>query len=280
MIKGSDFAELRRPAIVVAFSGWNDAGEAASGVIEHLAEQYDSEIVSALDPEDFYDFQVTRPMARIEDGRRIIEWSTTEAVWVRLPERDLILIGGPEPNYRWREYLEQLLELVEEINPEIVVLAGALLADAPHTRPIQVSASTGNELLAADFGLEASDYEGPTGILGVFGHELDSAGVPSISLWASVPHYVAEPPNPKATLALLGRIEEILNIPLQSGDLAERAGEWTERVNELISDNPEISLYVSALEERSDLDTPAPTGDSIAAEFERYLRRRSKNNPR
>ncbi|MDR1237515.1 MAG: PAC2 family protein [Propionibacteriaceae bacterium] len=276
MIEGTDFTKLRHPAIVAAFSGWNDAGEAASGVIEHLAESYDSEIVSALDPEDFYDFQVTRPLARTEDGQRIIEWSTTEAVWVRLPERDLVLIGGPEPNYRWREYLTHLLELIEQVNPEIIVLVGALLADSPHTRPIQVSATTDNEVLAADFGLAASDYEGPTGILGVLGHELDSAGLPSISLWASVPHYVADPPNPKATLALLGRLEEILNTPLQSGDLLQQAGEWTERVNELVSDNPEISLYVSALEERSDLDTPPPTGDSIAAEFERYLRRRSR----
>jgi proteasome assembly chaperone (PAC2) family protein len=269
---------LRNPAVVAAFSGWNDAGEAASGVIEHLAETYESDVIAALDPEEFYDFQVSRPTVRTEDGQRIIEWSTTEAVWVRLPERDVIVIGGPEPNYRWREFLDRVMEMVEQVDPEIVVLLGAMLADSPHSRPIQVSASSSNEVLSAEFALEPSTYEGPTGILGVLGHELETADLPTITLWASIPHYVADPPNAKATLALLARLEEILNVPLDTGDLRQRAEEWTEQVNELVSDNPEIALYISALEERRDQDTPPPTGDTIAAEFERYLRRR--NRPR
>ncbi|MDR1711957.1 MAG: PAC2 family protein [Propionibacteriaceae bacterium] len=268
--------ELRNPAVIAAFSGWNDAGEAASGVIEHLAASYDSEVVAALDPEEFYDFQVTRPTVRLLDGQRIIEWATTEAVVVKLPERDLVLIGGPEPNYRWRDFLGNLMDMVDLVSPELVIVCGAMLADSPHSRPIQVSASSGDPHLGAEFGLEESDYEGPTGIVGVFSSELEDAGVPTMSLWASVPHYVADPPNPKATLALLSRIEDILNTPLDTGDLFERGERWTEQVNELVADNPDIAMYISALEERSDQDTPAPTGDSIAAEFERYLRRRNR----
>ncbi|MFZ0530041.1 MAG: PAC2 family protein, partial [Propionicimonas sp.] len=265
---------LRNPAVIAAFSGWNDAGEAASGVIDHLVDQYQAELEFAIDPEEFYDFQVNRPTTRLIDGQRTIEWPTTEVLVAHLPERDLVLIGGPEPNYRWQEFLGRLLSMLRTVHPEIVVLLGALLTDAPHTRPVPVSGTASSEKFAEQLGLEVSDYEGPTGIVGVLAAECTAAHMPVVSMWASVPHYVAEPPNPKATLALLARLEDVLNLPLDPGDLPQEAAAWVEQVNELVSDDPDISSYISALEERRDETTPAPSGDSIAAEFERYLRRR------
>ena len=267
---------LRNPAVVVAFSGWSDAAEAASGVIDHLADQYRALRVAALDPNDFYDFQVSRPFVSVlEDGRRTIQWPTTEALLARLPERDLVLIGGPEPNYRWREFTDQVMSIVRSARPEVVVLIGALITDTPHSRPVPVAA-TANSPYGDELGLEPSTYEGPTGILGVLAQECETVSISTVSLWASIPHYVAEPPDPRATLALLARLEEVLNTPLDSGDLLLRAERWLEQVDELVADEPEIANYIAALEERRDEETPAPTGESIAAEFERYLRRRNR----
>ncbi len=269
--------DLRNPAVVAAFGGWNDAGDAASGVIDHLADSYKARLEFSFDPEDFYDFQVNRPTARLlSPTERIVEWPTTEVLVASLPERDLVLIGGPEPNYRWREYSNRLLSMLRTVRPEIVVLLGALLTDAPHSRPVPVAATAGNSDLAADLGLALSTYEGPTGIVGVLGNEATLAGMPVVSLWASVPHYVAEPPNPKATLALLARLEDVLNTPLDAEGLAEAAASWEAQVNDLVADDPEISSYITALEERRDEETPQPSGESIAAEFERYLKRRNR----
>jgi len=262
--------------VIAAFGGWNDAGEAASGVIDHLVDHYKADLEFAIDPEDFYDFQVNRPTSRLVDGIRTIEWPTTEVLVAHLPERDLVLIGGPEPNFHWQDYVSRLLSMLRSVQPEVVVLLGALLTDAPHSRPVPVSGTASSQGLADELGLELSDYEGPTGIVGVLSYECDRAGFPVVSLWASVPHYVAEPPNPKATLALLVRLEDVLNLPLDPGDLATESAQWVEQVDELVADDPDIANYVSALEERRDEATPAPSGDVIAAEFERYLRRRDR----
>jgi proteasome assembly chaperone (PAC2) family protein len=262
--------------VVAAFGGWNDAGEAASGVIDHLVEHYRARLEFAIDPEDYYDFQVNRPTTRLVEGERTIEWPTTEVLVAELPDRDLVLIGGPEPNFRWQEYISRLLSMLRSVHPDVVVLLGALLTDAPHTRPVPVSGTASSQQLADELGLELSDYEGPTGIVGVLSYECTLAGFPVVSMWASVPHYVAEPPNPKATLALLTRLEDVLNLPLDPGDLAQDAEHWVEQVNELVADDPDIASYITALEERRDEATPTPTGDSIAAEFERYLRRRDR----
>ncbi|CAL8980218.1 hypothetical protein PROP_03075 [Propionicimonas sp. T2.31MG-18] len=267
---------LRNPAVIAAFGGWNDAGEAASGVIDHLVDHYKADLEFAIDPEDFYDFQVNRPTSRLVDGIRTIEWPTTEVLVAHLPERDLVLIGGPEPNFHWQDYVSRLLSMLRSVQPEVVVLLGALLTDAPHSRPVPVSGTASSQGLADELGLELSDYEGPTGIVGVLSYECDRAGFPVVSLWASVPHYVAEPPNPKATLALLVRLEDVLNLPLDPGQLATESAQWVEQVDELVADDPDIANYVSALEERRDEATPAPSGDVIAAEFERYLRRRDR----
>ena len=273
--------ELRNPAVVAAFGGWNDAGEAASGVIDHLADAYSARLEFSLDPEEYYDFQVNRPTARMrKPTERVIEWPTTEVLVAELPERDLVLIGGPEPNYHWRDYTARLMSLLRTVRPELVVLLGALLTDTPHSRPVPVSATAFNPRVAEEMGLDLSTYEGPTGILGVLAQECDQLGLPVVSLWASVPHYVAEPPNPKAALALVTRLEDVLNTPLDTGELPEDAETWETQVNELVADDPDIANYITALEERRDEETPAATGDTIAAEFERYLRRRNRPGQR
>ena len=267
---------LRNPAVVAAFGGWNDAGEAASGVIDHLVDQYRARLEFAIDPEEFYDFQVNRPTTRLVEGERVIEWPTTEVLVAELPERDLVLIGGPEPNFRWQEYTGRLLSMLRTVQPDVVVLLGALLTDAPHSRPVPVTGTASSRALADELGLEMSDYEGPTGIIGVLAYECNRIGLPVVSMWASVPHYVAEPPHPKAAMALLTRLEDVLNLPLEPGDLPQDAEQWVTQVNELVSDDPDIATYVTALEERRDESTPTPSGDTIAAEFERYLRRRDR----
>lgn len=276
MAEARELTGLRNPAVIAAFGGWNDAAEAASGVIDHLVEQYDADLVFAIDPEEYYDFQVNRPALKVVGDQRVLEWPTTEVLIAHLEERDLVLIGGPEPNYRWQTYTARLMSMLRSIRPEVVVLMGAMLTDAPHSRPVPVSGSASPQSLADDLGVEPSTYEGPTGIVGVLASECERIGIPVVSLWASVPHYVAEPPNPKATLALLARVEDVLNLAIDSGSLAEDATAWMAQVDELVADDPEIAGYISALEERRDEATPDPNGDSIAAEFERYLRRRDR----
>lgn len=273
--------DLRRPAVIAAFGGWSDAGDAASGVIDHLADTYSAALEFSFDPEEFYDFGVNRPTQRLlSPTDRIIEWPTTEVLVASLPERDLVLIGGPEPNYHWRDYTARLMSLLRTVKPELVVLLGALLTDTPHSRPVPVSATASNPRVAEELGLDLSTYEGPTGILGVLAQECDQLGLSVVSLWASVPHYVAEPPNPKAALALVTRLEDILNTPLETGELPEDAETWETQVNELVADDPDIANYIAALEERRDEETPTATGDTIAAEFERYLRRRNRPGQR
>lgn len=276
MAEARELTDLRNPAVIVAFGGWNDAGEAATGVIEHLAQRYEAELVFAIDPEEYFDFQVSRPIVKLVDGRRVLEWPTTEVLTMSLEERDLVLICGPEPNYHWQSYASRLLSMLRSIRPDPVVFLGSMLTDSPHSRPVPVTATVDSPALADELGLEVSTYEGPTGIIGVMANECERAGLPVISLWASVPHYVAEPPNPKATLALLASLEDVLNLPLNNGDLAQAATSWMSQVDELVADDPDVAGYVSALEERRDEATPDPSGEVIAAELERYLRRRNR----
>lgn len=253
---------LRRPVVVCAFSGWNDAGDAATGVIDHLAEVLDADYAFAIDPEEYYDFTETRPLlVRDADGERSIQWATTELLVAHLPTRDLVLVNGPEPNRRWKGFCTALVSAFRTIRPERVVVMGAMLADAPHSRPVPVSEN-------------GTDYEGPTGIVGVLGSAARAAGFDVTSLWASVPHYVAEPPSPKATLALLGRLEDLIDETLDSRDLPHLASVWEGRVNDLVTEDPDIAEYVGTLEER--YDTALTSGDEIALQFERYLRRRER----
>jgi len=278
-----DLANLRDPVVIAAFAGWNDAAEAATGAVDHLIEQWGAELVLEIDPEDYYDFQVNRPEVGFdENGERRLTWPTTR-VYVAQPEdtdRDVLLIRGVEPNMRWRGFARELLEVVDESNAQIVVVLGALLADSPHTRPIPVSATSNDEALNASWSLEPSTYEGPTGITGVFADLCGALGVPSVSIWSAIPHYIAGSPCPKASLALLSKIEALLDLQIPEGELPEMARAWQRGADELSEEDPEVAEYVQSLEEQRDTaDLPEASGDAIAAEFERYLRRRNKNHP-
>ena len=267
------------PVLVAAFEGWNDAGDAASAAIEHLQLTWEATALAEIDPDDYYDFQVTRPTVRMVDGvTRRVEWPTTRLSVCRPPgsSRDVVLMHGIEPNMRWRRFCAELLEHVDKLGVSTVVTLGALLADTPHTRPVPVTGTAYDAASAAQFGLERSRYEGPTGIVGVLQDACVQAGVPAISIWAAVPHYVSQPPSPKATLALLHRVEEVLDVEVPLGGLPEQAEEWQRTVTEMANEDEDVRNYVRALEERGDADLALneTSGDAIAAEFERYLRRR------
>jgi proteasome assembly chaperone (PAC2) family protein len=283
MIELEIVPELVDPVLVAAFEGWNDAGEAASGVIEHLESAWDGTQIAELDPEDYYDFQVTRPMVELADGEtRQIVWPTTRVSVARLPDsgRDVVLIRGIEPNMRWRSFCRELVGLMLELDVQTVVLLGALLADAPHTRPVPVTGAASDNGLTRSLHLQPARYEGPTGILGVLQDSCSRAGLATVSLWASIPHYVAQPPSPKATLALLHRVEDVLDVTVPLGELPDQARAWENGVNELAEQDTEVADYVRALEEQKDAaELPEASGDAIAREFERYLRRRDGDEP-
>ncbi len=271
--------QLTSPVLVAAFQGWNDAGDAASTAIEHLQLSWDATPLAELDPEDYYDFQVTRPTTKLVDGiTRLVEWPTTRLSVCHPPgaDYDVVLVHGIEPNMRWRSFCDELLRYVQELGITTVVTLGALLADTPHTRPVPVTGTSYDAASAARFKLERSKYEGPTGIVGVFQDACVQAGVPAISFWAAVPHYVSAPPSPKATLALLHRVEEVLDLEVPLGALPEESEEWEATVSEMAEEDDEVASYVRALEERGDTDLTLreASGDAIAADFERYLRRR------
>jgi hypothetical protein len=273
-----DLPELTDPVVVVAFEGWNDAGDAATGAVEHLELIWDAQPLAALDPEDYYDFQVNRPTVSLVDGvSRSIEWPTTRISYARPPgsARDVVLIRGIEPNMRWRGFCEELIGLLHELDAQTVVSLGALLADTPHTRPTPVTGSAYDDDSAQAYGLETSRYQGPTGILGVFQDACVQAGLPAISFWAAVPHYVSQPPSPRATLALLRRVEEVLELTVPLGVLPQQAEDWVKTVDEMANEDDEVVEYVRSLEERAtEVDLSEADGDQIAREFERYLKRR------
>jgi predicted ATP-grasp superfamily ATP-dependent carboligase len=278
VIELDGIGKLTSPVIIAAFEGWNDAGEAASGVISHLSLAWQATPVGAIDPEDYYDFQVTRPVTEVAEGKteRLI-WPTTRLLAAKqeASDRDLVLVQGIEPNMRWRGFCSELVTCFSDLGIELVVLLGALLADSPHTRPVPVAAAASDPALAADLRAEPVDYKGPTGIVGVLQHACVDAGIPAVSLWASVPHYVAQPPCPKATLALIRGVEDVLDVSLPLADLPQEARAWERGVDELAEQDTEVADYVRTLEEAKDAtDLPEASGDAIAREFERYLRRR------
>ncbi len=275
-----DLRDLDDPVVVVAFGGWNDAGNAATGAIDHLTEAYGAESAFSLDPDDFYDFQVNRPQVSLNDDEEWdITWPTTEFKISQLPDgRDLVLVLGLEPNLRWRQFTTVVASALTAARAKRVHLLGALLADTPHTRPIPVSVSTSNRDLEQRLGLAPSTYEGPTGIVGVLSDTLKRAGVEVLMLWAAIPHYVSHPSCPKATLALLSQLESLLDVSLELGELPELSRAWERGVDELAAEDTEVAEYVASLEQQQDAtDLPEASGDAIAAEFERYLRRRQGN---
>jgi proteasome assembly chaperone (PAC2) family protein len=267
--------------VVSAFEGWNDAGEAASDAIQHLLVAWRATLLATIDPEDYYDFQVNRPLVGFDaDGDREISWRTT-SFWhcgVTADGRDIVLITGIEPNIRWRAFCAEVLDYVIGLGASTVVSLGALLADVPHTRPVPVTGVSSDPEMVQRHGLEASRYSGPTGIVGVLQDAASRRGLTTLSFWAAVPHYVAQPPAPKATLALLGAVEDLLHTPISLDPLPEKAKAWERGVDKLASDDVEVADYVRTLEEEQDAaDLPEASGEAIAREFERYLKRRTED---
>lgn len=281
MIELDDFPTLVDPVMVAAFEGWNDAGDSASNAIEHLRGVWDATLLAELDSEEYYDYQVNRPHVSMDErGIRSITWPSTRVFIARVPlfPRDIVLVQGIEPNMKWQQFTREILGLAVELEVSLVVTMGALLSDIPHTRPVPVTGTTANAELAAELGLEPATYEGPTGIVGVLHDACSRFGIDSVSLWAAVPHYVAQPPCPKATLALVRRVEDILDVPVPLGDLTEEARAWESGVDELAAEDDEVADYVKQLEEARDAtDLPEASGEAIAREFERYLRRRGSD---
>lgn len=279
----SNLPRLRKPILLAAFEGWNDAGDAASSAVEHLALMWDARPLAEIDSDDYYDFQVNRPTIKQIDGvTRRIDWPTTSISYCspQGADREIVLVRGIEPNMRWRGFCAEIVSYAEALDVETTVMLGALLADTPHTRPVPVTGSAYSSEAAARYNLAESRYEGPTGITGVLQDLFVQAGLPAVAFWAAVPHYVSTPPNPKATVALLNRVEEVLDIEVPLGTLPEQAEEWEQAVTEMTEDDEEIADYVRGLEERGDaeIDTDEVMakidGDALAAEFERYLKRR------
>jgi proteasome assembly chaperone (PAC2) family protein len=272
-----DLEPLRRPVLIAAFEGWNDAGDAASDAVEHLRTEWQARELAALEPDDYYDFQVNRPFVKLlEDSSRSITWPTCRFSVCSPPgaDRDVVLVQGHEPNMRWRSFCDEVIATATELGVETVVTLGALLADSPHTRPVPVHGTASDLATTEAHRLERSRYEGPTGIVGVLQDACARAGLPAISFWAAVPHYVSTPPVPKAVLALLRRVEDLLDLPVPLGDLPEEARTWERQVDEVAADDDEVRAYIALLEEREPaVDLPEASGEAIAKEFERYLRR-------
>jgi len=275
---------LRDPIMIMAFSGWNDAAEAASGAVEHLLSGWRDknddvlpELIAEVESEDFYDFQVNRPVVSIDDSEiRSITWPSTQVFGMAIPsmKRDLVIVTGVEPSMKWKSFTSDLLDLADDLEVSLIVSLGSLLADTPHTRPISVTGTGAHPSIANRLGVSVSKYEGPTGILGIIQDGCMRRGIDAISLWAAIPHYASNAPSPKATLALINTLEEFLNIKIPLSDLPDRADSWEREVNDLAADDSEIADYVKALEESKDAaELPEVSGDTIAKEFERYLRR-------
>ncbi len=279
---------LRNPVMIVAFSGWNDAAEAASGAVEHLLSGWKDkkddvlpELIAEVESEDFYDFQVNRPQVSIDDSQiRSITWPTTQVFGLAVPSmnRDLVIVTGVEPSMRWKSFTSDLLDIADDCEVSLVVTLGSLLADTPHSRPITVTGTGAHPAIADRLGVSVSKYEGPTGILGIIQDSCMRRGIDAISLWAAVPHYAASSPSPKATLALINTLEEFLDISIPLSDLPERSDAWEKEVNDLAAEDLEVAEYVKALEESKDAaELPEVSGDSIAKEFERYLRQQKED---
>jgi proteasome assembly chaperone (PAC2) family protein len=276
---------LRGPVLLAAFDGWNDAGEAATTALDAIGDALAAETFATIDPEEFYDFQATRPTVRMVDGQRRVEWPAIELRAARLPtaDHDLIVVRGHEPNLRWRTFASEIIQVASSLGVEMLVTVGALLADVPHTRPVQVVSSAGDRDLAERLGLNVSRYEGPTGILGVLGELASGEGIPSIGLWAALPHYLNLAPNPWGAMALIEELRRLLPMAVDTGPLADQTGAFDAAVADLVDENPELAGYIERLEadaddEDDDEEEEGSPGladlppEELVAEVERYLR--------
>jgi hypothetical protein len=267
--------------LIVAFEGWNDAGEAASGAARVIRDAFDLEPVAAVDPEDYFDYQFNRPtVAMDDDGNRMLLWPGVTAFGpVDRAERVHVLLGT-EPSRAWKAFSSEILEVVEDLDIDAVVFLGAMLADVPHSRPIAIFASSENPEVRSSLLLERSTYEGPVGILSVLGDVFERAGIPTVSIWASVPHYVHNAPSPKATLAIIERLEELIDVAIPRGDLVAESVAWENGIDALAGDDDDMASYIEQLEQARDtVDSPEASGEAIAQEFERYLRRGGDKDP-
>jgi proteasome assembly chaperone (PAC2) family protein len=277
--------KLRAPTLVGAFKGWNDAAESATEALDFLAVQWGAEQFAAIEPEEFLDFQVTRPTVRLIEGQtRKIDWPemTLSSAQIGGLKRDVVLLSGVEPNLRWKSFCDTVLEVVRELRIEMVVTLGALLADVPHTRPVPITGIAWDQSLVERLGFSQARYEGPTGIVGVLHDACANAEVPSASLWAPVPHYVAGVPSPKASLALLSALEGLLEVELETAELEEASTEYEQRLDEAVAAEPEVRMLVERLERQMDEEEISfrdlPSGDTIAREFQRFLRNQGKRD--
>jgi proteasome assembly chaperone (PAC2) family protein len=273
---------LRAPAMVCAFEGWNDAGDAASSAVSFLASSFNARRFARVDSEEFYDFQANRPCIRFgENARREISWPTVEFFEASAPRapRDLVLVQGTEPSMRWRAFASHIVDLAEALGVQVVITLGALLGDVPHTRPVAMSGHASDATMLERAGLAPSAYEGPTGIVGVLHTACADAGMPAASLWAAVPHYVAAATNPKAALALLRKVEGMIGVSVDLSELESAAADYERQVGLAVQSDPDIQAFVERLEQAADSEgqtslDQVPSGEALAREFQRFLRQR------
>ena len=285
---------LRNPVMLIAFSGWNDAAEAATGAASHILGAWTDaehaindqvgvvpELIADIDPEEFYDFQVNRPIVDIDESQiRSLTWPGTQIFGLATPnfDFDFIIVRGVEPSMKWKTFTHDLLDLADDLEVQTIITLGSMLADAPHSRPITVTGSGAHPEIAKRLGVEVSRYEGPTGILGVIADACLRRGLDAVSLWAAIPHYASNSPSPKATLALINALEDFLEISLPQGDLHADSLEWESEVDELAREDSDVAEYVKALEESKDSALLSDvSGEDLARELERFLRRQSEN---
>ena len=274
---------LRRPVLIAAFRGWNDGGQGASLAAGFLARTWRAARFADIDPENFFDFQETRPHVSLVDGvTRQIDWPDNAFYHSEIPgtDRDAVLLLGIEPNLRWRTFAEIVTDLAGDLGVELVITLGSLLADVPHTRPAPVTGSATDEELVERLGLQPSRYEGPTGVVGVLHDACKQRGIPSASLWAAVPHYVSLAPSPRAALALCTRLGSLLGAKIDASELEGAIQSYSDQVSEAVASDPETAAYVEELEQRTEeieAEESLPSGDAIAAELTRFLREREEN---
>jgi proteasome assembly chaperone (PAC2) family protein len=280
-----DLPHLRSPVLVCSFRGWNDAAAAASTALAAIGNSLDGELIARIDPEEFFDFQSTRPTITLDEGQtRHIEWPENNLISVSVPsaDRDLVLLDGTEPNLRWRTFSETVATAADALGIEMVITLGALIAEVSHTLPVPITGLASSEDLVEELELERSNYEGPTGIVGVVHDLCRQNGIDSASLWAAVPHYVAAVPNPKAALALLRRLEGLTGIAVEASELEEETADYEEQIGRAVAANPEIEELVQRIEaEQVDLldsEGELPSADTLAREFQRFLRQRGNDS--
>jgi predicted ATP-grasp superfamily ATP-dependent carboligase len=280
---------LHRPVMVCAFRGWNDAGEAASVAVSFIRDSVDSEDVASINPEEFFDFTAVRPTIRLTEGnKREIDWpdATISAAAVPGAESDLVVLEATEPSLRWRRYTENVMTAARELGVRKIITLGALLADVPHSRPVSITGLASDKGLVDKLGFQRTTYEGPTGIVGVLHHACIQAGVESASLWASVPHYVAAAPNPKVALALVRAFEGVAGVVVDAGELESAAEDYERQVSAAVASDPEVKAFVERLESAMDAEQAEepdegslPSADTIARDFQRFLRQRGPDDP-